>query len=470
MEQLNGEGQYITLHITCEAASVTGPHYVEGNQVIYDEIFAASRAFLPKEEGPPKVRGTSDANLLQILLEAWATEQTKPIVLLIDEIDSLSDLTLISVLRQLRGGYQRRPTKFPQSVALIGLKDVRDYKVMIRNELQSMGTASPFNIKDESLTLRNFTRTEVQDLYRQHTQETGQAFTQDVLEQAFHLTQGQPWLVNALAKQCVHRGQKAGTAKTIDIEDLYKAKETIIQKRETHLDSLISKLKETRVRRVVTPILEGDLVVFDDLDDDLLYLADLGLIQTKPAIRIANPIYQEVIPRALNHSLQATIPEWYKVWLDEEDKLDWPQIWDQFLEFWREVGAPLMGGSPYHEIAPHLVLMAYLQRIANAKGQIIREYAVGYKRMDLLVRWPYQVAGKRQWQEEAIELKVWKPTDRKDPIDQGLQQLSQYLNGLSLEAGTLIIFDRRDGLPDLEDRVKREFVDFEEKRIQVIRG
>ena len=66
---------------------------------------------------------------MQGSLRLWAQQCPRPIVLFIDEIDALQDEALIAVLRQLRDGYPRRPKAFPQSLALIGLQDVRDYKV-----------------------------------------------------------------------------------------------------------------------------------------------------------------------------------------------------------------------------------------------------------------------------------------------------------------------------------------------------
>ena len=55
-------------------------------------------------------------------------------MLLIDEIDALIGDTLISVLRQLRAGYDQRPAGFPQSVALCGVRDVRDYRIRSGSE------------------------------------------------------------------------------------------------------------------------------------------------------------------------------------------------------------------------------------------------------------------------------------------------------------------------------------------------
>ncbi|PNK03574.1 polyketide biosynthesis operon protein CyrO, partial [Cylindrospermopsis raciborskii S07] len=132
--------------------------------------------------------------------QGWAMASPLPLVVFLDEIDSLEDQTLISILRQLRAGYPNRPQGFPHSVGLIGMRDVRDYKVKSGGS-ERLNTSSPFNIKAESLTLSNFSFTDVQNLYEQHTTATGQVFTPEAVQQAYYLTDGQPWLVNALARQ-----------------------------------------------------------------------------------------------------------------------------------------------------------------------------------------------------------------------------------------------------------------------------
>lgn len=91
------------------------------------------------------------------------------------------------------------PRGFPQSVGLVGMRDVRDYKYASGGS-DRLNTSSPFNIKVQSLTLRNFNQDEVRRLYHQHTEATGQIFTEEAVNLAFHLTQGQPWLVNAIAR------------------------------------------------------------------------------------------------------------------------------------------------------------------------------------------------------------------------------------------------------------------------------
>ncbi|MDR2691338.1 MAG: ATP-binding protein, partial [Dysgonamonadaceae bacterium] len=94
----------------------------------------------------------------------------KPLVILFDEADCLSEGTLISFLRQLRSGYNDRSfVPFVHSVALAGMRNIRDYKAKIRPDSESLGSASPFNIVTKAYTLQNFTKDEITQLYLQHT-------------------------------------------------------------------------------------------------------------------------------------------------------------------------------------------------------------------------------------------------------------------------------------------------------------
>ena len=89
--------------------------------------------------------------------------------------------------------------------------------------------------------------------------------------------------------------------------------------------------------------------------------------------------------------------------------------------------------------------MAFLQRVVNGGGLIEREYGVGRRRIDILVRKPYTGAdGKPALQQEVVELKV-RRQHQSDPLKEGLQQLDEYLSRLGLDFGTLLIFDRRPG-------------------------
>jgi hypothetical protein len=373
-------------------------------------------------------------------------------VLFFDEIDALRGHSLITVLRQLRAGFPERDTGgFPWSVALCGLRDVRDYKIMSGGDATRAGTASPFNIKVKSVRLGDFSPGEVAELYGQHTAETGQEFTPAAVARAVELTAGQPWLVNALAREILEE-IAVPVSEPVTVERLEEAKERLILARATHLDSLAARLAEPRVRRVLEPVLAGTLALLDPYDDDLSYVRDLGLVAPTDPVRIANPIYHEVIPRLLAANVAANVTADPRSFVLPDGRLDISKLLREFAAFWIEHGEILTAAQHYHEAAPQLVVMGFLQRVINGGGYVDREYGVGTGRIDLLIRWPSSGPdGRRRWQREALELKVWHP-GRANPLRQGLQQLDRYLDRLQLETGTLAIFDQRPGAPAIDER------------------
>ncbi len=140
---------------------------------------------------------------LEGFLTRWCEASPLPVVLLLDEVDALVGDTLISLLRQLRAGYPKRPTQFPQTVILCGVRDLRDYRIHASSEKTAITGGSAFNIKAKSLRLGDFNAAEVTALLQQHTAETGQIFTPEALDAVWTLTLGQPWLINALAYEVV---------------------------------------------------------------------------------------------------------------------------------------------------------------------------------------------------------------------------------------------------------------------------
>ncbi|WP_017328040.1 AAA family ATPase [Synechococcus sp. PCC 7336] len=445
-QQLTASGQYTAVMVSAEVGAAFPHDPGAAEKAILDAWKDDIAFWLPSDLHPPDWPASEPGRQIGAALSTWAQQSSRPLVVFIDEIDSLQDESLISVLRQLRNGYPKRPQGFPHALALIGVRDVRDYKVASGGS-NRLNTASPFNIKVESLTLRNFTQAEVAELYGQHTAETGQVFAAEAIQRAFELTQGQPWLVNALARQMVEvlvpEPQQA-----IAPEQVEQAKEILIQRQDTHLDSLASILLEDRVRAIIEPMLAGR-ELGDIPSDDVQFLIDLGLCRISPqgGLEIANPIYQEVLPRVLSRTAQASLPQISPSWLTPAGTLDPQQLLQAFLSFWRQHGEPLLKSAPYHEIAPHLVLMAFLHRVVNGGGTLEREYAIGTDRMDLCLRYGDVTLG--------MELKVWRE-GRPDPLKAGLRQLDRYLAGLGLDTGWLVIFDRREGLPPIAERTMTE--------------
>ena len=276
------------------------------------------------------------------------------------------------------------------------------------------------------------------------------------------MTNGQPYLVNALAKVAVEE-LVTETAQPVTVEHLERAKAILIERQETHLDSLGERLREPRVRRVMEPLLAGSSLDEAPLDD-IRFVTDLGLcrMENGSGLVIANPLYREVIPTILAYTTRASLPRIEPAWLNADGSLNAERLLEAFLTFWRQHGQPLLRSVHYHEIAPHIVLMAFLHRVANGGGSLEREYAIGSRRMDVCLRYGAATVG--------MELKVWRE-GRPDPLAEGLAQLDSYLNGLGLATGWLVIFDQRAGLPEISERTTTEAAATPQgKRVTVIRA
>ena len=364
----------------------------------------------------------------------------RPLVLLIDEIDALVGDTLLAVLRQLRTGYVDRPERFPHSIVLCGVRDVRDYRIHSTAEDRMVLGGSAFNVKAKSLRLGDFSEQEVRDLLAQHTAATGQAFTEDALRLILARTAGQPWLVNALCREACF-DDKAGRDRSRPITEqaIREAQERLILARVTHLDNLADTLREERVRRVVEPMLTGaDRHAWTT--EDVAYACDLGLVaqEADGTPRIANPIYAEVVPRHLNYAVQTGMPQRMAWYVGADGGLDVEGLIAAFQAFFREHSEHwVQRFERYHEAGPQLLLQAHLQRIVNGGGRIEREYALGRGRTDLLIVWP-QGGRERRF---VVECKV-RRGELERTVAEGVKQTRAYVDRCAAEAGHLIVFDR----------------------------
>jgi hypothetical protein len=454
-DRLNADGQYYTLYCSLESAqNIVKPE--EGIPQIVRKIKNQLRlSNIPHKAEFAKDADYSDfTNVLNMELTLFCMLLDKPLVILFDEADCLSEGTLITFLRQLRDGYNSRPGQaFVHSIALVGMRNIRDYKAKIRPDSESMGSASPFNIVAKSFTLQNFTKEEIIQLYRQHTDETKQVFEEDAIDLVWEQTQGQPWLVNAVANQVIVEMLHSDYTKPITAELVKEAIQNIILTRPTHIDSLLERLKEERVRRIIEPMILGEGFINKD-SDDFLYTRDLGLIRVANSlIEPANPIYAEVIIRKLSSDMQEELknpkypyqlPRYLKT-----GRLDMDFLMRDFQQFWHLNSDIWVDMSDYKEAAPHLVMMAFLQRVVNGGGQVIRDIASGTGRLNLCLLYENQ--------KYPIELKI---RYGKKYLEEGLEQTARYMDLHCCNEGWMVVFDRRTTLK-WEDKLyfKKETVD-----------
>jgi len=464
-DKINAEGKYYALYCSLEGIQA----FTEPEKGI-PEIVRKIESYIRKQKLPEGFAKNANYNnisdVLNDSLSDYCCTLGKPLVILFDEADCLSNGTLITFLRQLREGFiSKARVPFVHSLALVGMRNIRDYKAHIRDDSATLGSASPFNIVTESLSIKTFTKDEVSELYSQHTAETSQIFEPQAVDYIFEQTCGQPWLVNAIARECVEKICKKDYTIPITQEMAKDAINNIILARGTHFDSLMERLKEPRVRRVIQPLILGEEVI-DRSSDDFLYTRDLGLIKEAEdkVVSPANQIYAEVIARALSWNIQAglmskkeyEIPKYIK-----DGKIDVNYLLKEFQDFWHKNSEILKEHSnariyDYIEAAPHLVLQAFLQRVINGGGKIHREFAAGSGRADLCIEYGGY--------EYPIELKLFRGPSS---VTKGLEQLSYYVERCKCEEGWLVMFDRSTK-KSWKEKLYMRLEEYNGKRITVV--
>ncbi len=449
MHFINGQGQYRALYVNIEAAQAARNDAGRGMGAILGAMASAASLYWKDEAlcawTRARLQQSDHDDALRATLEHWSRSSPQPLIIFFDEVDALVGDTLISLLRQIRAGYAQRPEAFPQSMVLCGVRDVRDYRIH-RSDGEIITGGSAFNIKSESIRLGDFTQADVKALLQQHTDATGQTFENGVLEEIWEDTQGQPWLVNALAYEaCFRKPEQRDPSVAVTVEQMRQARESLILRRDTHLDQLADKLREPRVKRVIEPMLKGEELSPDVPDDDRQYCIDLGLIARRDRqLQIANRLYREVLPRELTSIVQDSLQgkaeqPWFVL---PDGSLDMDKLLDSFQQFFRENSESWLQRYAYHEAGPQLLLQAFLQRVVNGGGRIAREYGLGRGRTDLFLQWPLSAQGfLGPMQQVVLELKI-QHKGKAATLALGLEQTARYFDQCGADSAHLLIFDR----------------------------
>ena len=228
-EYLNRQGDYRAVYANIEPAQAARENVTMGMTAVIEQIARGARDQIDDSQATTLAESiiarSSGTTLVEEFLTRWQQGASQPTVLLLDEVDALVGDTLISLLRQLRAGYPKRPAQFPQTVVLCGVRDLRDYRIHSSQEQAIITGGSAFNIKAKSLRLGDFNRAEVRALFQEHTRDTGQVFAPEALDRVWELTQGQPWLVNTLAYEtCFEMREGRDPSRPITVAMIEQAK------------------------------------------------------------------------------------------------------------------------------------------------------------------------------------------------------------------------------------------------------
>jgi hypothetical protein len=383
--EINADGEAVACYVSVERCD-----RVSDTEQAMPAICDAIKEYTKRTQlDIPEVTTDNPNSMLSNILGNWAElVAPKSLVVLFDEVDVLVDDTLVSFLRQLRGGFAERGVgKFPVSIALVGMRDLKDYIIRAKDG-KKVNPGSPFNIKEDSATLSNFSKDDIVRLFARRTAETGQQITPEALNYVYDQSKGQPWIVNSLFKRATLQILDAESTETVTVEHIQTAREQMVLARETHLDALAYRLEDPEIRRVIESLMTGEPNPLLAGGEPFRMCLDLGLVTIENGTPVvANPIYREVLARQLTYATQLAVPEIEWRWQKPDGTLDMDNLLHEFQAFWQTNSAEWEEMSGYTEAFPHLLLMAFLQRVINGQGHIEREYAAGRSRMDLAVQY-----------------------------------------------------------------------------------
>jgi hypothetical protein len=268
----------------------------------------------------------------------------KELVIFFDDADSIPSSFALPFLNQIEVGFKNRQNSgvnaFPRSIALAGLHQLKNYQFESTIDSNLTVHASPFNIGKLPLTLPNFSIEQIRILYRQHTDASGQIFEENAIQQVWHLTSGQPWLVNVLASDIIKLQLDNNYSIPINVNHVNLAANNLFMDNGVHLSSLTERLEEPRVRKVMDFAMSPSGAKPDKvLIPDINYCIDLGLLKSGNSNGIsdcvpANKIFNEMIVRttsSISMPNQDNIPG--KMWYDQTE-LDISSALKSFQKFW----------------------------------------------------------------------------------------------------------------------------------------
>jgi len=448
MRQINNKGEAVACYVSVESC-----RRVSEPERSMPAICESIREYAFRFNIPvPEITTTAILNLLNNILGNWAKlVAPKPLVVLFDEVDVLIDETMLSFLSQLRAGFASRGIgTFPVSIVLVGMRDLKDYIIASKGGIEP-NPGSPFNIKEDSAQLSNFSKDDVAHLFAQRTSENGQQITREALDYVYEQSNGHPWIVNSLLKRATMRVLHEDSIETVAVHHIVQAREQMIEARETHFLSLGERLRDPRIRRVIDSVISGEFN--PDLgrtNHDVMLAIDLGLVQwtSETGLTISNPIYSEILTRHLNsgyHDIMPSPTTWQ--WQKPDGGMDMDKLLKEFQKFWRRHADKWEEKAEYTEAFPHLLLMAFLQRVINGGGTIDRDCGAGRGRMDLFINF--------RGESFIIEIKMLRDYDSQKTIeDEGLEQLQKYRDKFGIKTPVyLIIFDRRAKKQTWDERI-----------------
>lgn len=372
-------------------------------------------------------------DMLFSVLSDWCGKSKKPIVMLIDEVDTASNNQIfLDFLAQLRSSYlDRHNTPTFQSVILAGVTDIKNLRHKIRPD-EAHRFNSPWNIAADFDVDMSFNVWDIRGMLREYEADhhTGMD-AQDVAEVIEDYTSGYPFLVSRIC-QLLDRDKRLKW----DREGVVEVVGRILMERNTLFDSLMGKVHDNAELRDMLwrMLFRGEAISYNPDDISIADAEMYGFVVNDTGmVRVANRIFESRLYNLFLFQAQKD-PAW-QAGADEKSsfivngRLDMDRVLERYVAVYGELFGDQTEKFPEHQGT--LSFLLFIRPIINGVGHYyIEAQTRNRRRMDLVIDY--------KGEQFVVELKLWRgPQYHAD----GENQLCDYLEYLHLDKGYLLTYN-----------------------------
>ena len=373
----------------------------------------------------------------------WCSLADKPIVLIIDEVDSAANnQVFLDFLAQMRYGYLKRKenTKYNtfQSVILAGVTDVKHLKSKIRDEDQHK-VNSPWNIASDFDVDMSFHKEEIEVMLKEYEEDHHTGMDASEMAQLLEdYTSGYPFLVSRLCQLLDEKVSKIMKDKTWTRDGMDEAVKMILSEDNTLFQSLTGKLQNLKeIRNILYRVLmNGERFAYNAQQEYISQMHMYGFVYNDSgSLRISNRIFETLLYNLFLSDEELRNNAFYSEGSLEKNMfvsngiLNIPLVMERFIRTYTEIYGPLE--DRFSEKDGRELFLLYLKPIINGTGNYYIEAETRDRtRTDIIVDY----LGKQY----VIELKIWRGQRYNE---EGEKQILEYLGYYNLDTGYMMSFN-----------------------------
>lgn len=367
----------------------------------------------------------------------------KPIVLMIDEVDSASNhQVFLDFLAMLRGYYLSRDSRpIFHSVILAGVYDIKNLKLKLRPEEEHQYN-SPWNIAADFDIHMSFSADQIEAMLKEYEADHGSGMdTGAMAEEIYSYTSGYPYLVSAICKLLDERLQgretTAGISNAWTREGIVEAVKILLNLKTPLFDSMAKQLDTFKdMRDMMQDILyRGEKVIYNPDTRSINMGLMFGFLrQNGSQVVVANRIFEM---RLLNlfiaeESLKSKIYSYGQTDTNQfiaDSRLNMDLVLKKFVAYFTEIYSS--NDEKFVEAQGRKLFLLYLKPIINGVGNYYMEAQTrDAGRTDVVVDY--------LGEQFVIEMKIWHGNEYNE---RGERQLTDYLDYFHLQKGYMLSFN-----------------------------